>query len=353
MGSHGRDSKDAWEERRILRSAEQNSLLGKHEALSAVDTLAHISRCPGVEALHLLGVRMAEVTACDCGSPPLPDHCPHCGRVPEAQLPTHSEELLDYRRKSQWWMFAISCIYLVLTILSWVFGWESNTKEGLEWWIVDWVFSGVFCADYVARMVYEGKGRRLRYAFEMANLFDVLVIVSPALVPLGVTSLGLVRIVRVVKVLWTAATTGRDTGSFLRKLVTKQNVRYALNLAIVVSVLAFVVVHSFETTSRTAVPSGSSGQQMTSMLDAGWWLAQTVTSVGYGDIVVRTEVARLFGIILMATGVIALSLTTAWVASIFIGKDDDREHAALMHGIDEIKETLTQHFEAGASDKSC
>ena len=44
----------------------------------------------------------------------------------------------------------------------------------------------------------------------------------------------------------------------------------------------------------------------------------------------------------MATGVIALSLTTAWVSSIFIGKEDDEEHAALMRGIDEIKAMLPQ-----------
>jgi len=194
----------------------------------------------------------------------------------------------------------------------------------------------------VMRMRFAGEGNRLRYAFELTNLFDVLVIVSPFLVPLGVTSLGIVRLVRVVKVLWVALNTGPSAGEFMRKLVTKQNVRYALNLAIVVSVLAFVVVHSFETTSRDSLPSEGAGKQMTGYLDAGWWLAQTVTSVGYGDIAVRTNEARFFGIILMATGVIALSLTTAWVSSIFIGKEDDEEHAALMRGIDEIKAMLPQ-----------
>jgi Ion transport protein len=285
---------------------------------------------------------MEELTKCRvCGgpAPPAGDGSLY-GEAGEAPSATPSAALVAYRNKSQWRMLGISCLYLALTVAAWAKGWESNTKDGLEWWIVDWLFSGVFLWDYYKRWKYVGRGRRLRYCFELANLFDILVIVSPALVPLGVTSLGVVRIVRVVKVVWMALTTKHDTGGFLRRLVTQQNVRYALNLAIVVSVLAFVVVQSFETTSQAARPSVGEGTQMTSMLDAGWWLAQTVTSVGYGDIVVRTAVARFFGIILMATGVIALSLSTAWVASIFIGKEDDKEHAALMRGIDDIRARL-------------
>jgi len=284
---------------------------------------------------------MEELTKCsECGGPSPPDHCPDCGRVEEAPPPGQSQALKDYRDKSQWWMFGVSIVYLALTVAAWVLGWESNLTDGLKWLILDFAFSAVFLWDYVMRMRFAGKGNRLRYSFELANLFDILVIASPFLVPLGVTSLGLVRLVRVGKVIWTTATTGRKGGGFMRKLVTKENVRYALNLAIVISALAFVVVHSFESTSRAARPSAGAGKQMTSMLDAGWWLAQTLTTVGYGDIVVRTEVARFFGIILMATGVIALSLTTAWVSSVFIGKEDDKEHAALMHGIDEIKAML-------------
>lgn len=286
---------------------------------------------------------MGESTVCSkCGGPSPPDHCPHCGRVKEAAPPAQSKALLDYRNQWQPWMLGLSIVYLAFMVVTWAKGWESNTTDGLKWWIVDWLFSGVFLWDLVMRVKYAGRGRRVRYCFELANLFDILVIVSPALVPFGVTSLGVVRIVRVIKILWMAAATGHDPGGFLRKLVTKKNVRYALNLAIVVSVLAFVVVHSFETTSQAARPTVGEGRQMTSMLDAGWWLAQTITSVGYGDIVVQTEVARFFGIILMATGVVVLSLSTAWVASIFIGKEDDKEHAALMHGIDEIKAMLPQ-----------
>ena len=52
--------------------------------------------------------------------------------------------------------------------------------------------------------------------------------------------------------------------------------------------------------------------------DALWWAAQTVTTVGYGDVVPETTGGRLIGLLVMVVGVGAVSLITALVTSSFI-----------------------------------
>ena len=55
-----------------------------------------------------------------------------------------------------------------------------------------------------------------------------------------------------------------------------------------------------------------------SLGDTLWWAAQTVTTVGYGDVVPATTGGRLIGVAIMVVGVAAVSLITALVTSSFI-----------------------------------
>jgi voltage-gated potassium channel len=78
-----------------------------------------------------------------------------------------------------------------------------------------------------------------------------------------------------------------------------------------------------------------------SLGDTLWWAAQTVTTVGYGDVVPETAGGRLIGLVVMVVGVAAVSLITALVTSSFItfqqgrtGGELDRHH--------ELVETLAR-----------
>ena len=55
-----------------------------------------------------------------------------------------------------------------------------------------------------------------------------------------------------------------------------------------------------------------------SLADALWWSAQTVTTVGYGDVVPESTGGRLIGVFVMVFGVASVSLITALVTSSFI-----------------------------------
>lgn len=63
--------------------------------------------------------------------------------------------------------------------------------------------------------------------------------------------------------------------------------------------------------------------------DALWWAAQTVTTVGYGDVVPATSGGRIIGLVVMVVGVAAVSLITALVTSSFITYQQRREGGEL------------------------
>ncbi len=49
-----------------------------------------------------------------------------------------------------------------------------------------------------------------------------------------------------------------------------------------------------------------------------WWSIQTVTTVGYGDLVPTTAVGRIIAVAVMVTGIAFLTVTSAAVTNIFI-----------------------------------
>jgi len=83
-----------------------------------------------------------------------------------------------------------------------------------------------------------------------------------------------------------------------------------------------------------------------SLGDTLWWSAQTVTTVGYGDVVPETTGGRIIGVFVMVLGVASVSLITALVTSSFItyqqrrtGGELDR-HQELVESLARIERRL-------------
>ena len=81
--------------------------------------------------------------------------------------------------------------------------------------------------------------------------------------------------------------------------------------------------------------------------DALWWAAQTVTTVGYGDVVPGTNFGRLVAVFVMVFGLATVSLVTAIVTSGFVARaqrarreDELAEHPPVHEALARIEERL-------------
>lgn len=70
--------------------------------------------------------------------------------------------------------------------------------------------------------------------------------------------------------------------------------------------------------------------QITNIIDAFWWAAATVTTVGYGDVVPVTDIGRVMGIGLMFVGISIIGVFISAFGAILIGsrlkKHDNVSH---------------------------
>lgn len=85
------------------------------------------------------------------------------------------------------------------------------------------------------------------------------------------------------------------------------------------------------------------GATITTVGDATWWAATTVTTVGYGDRYPITGQGRLVAVALMVTGMALLGVITAAIASWFVEKlsevnaAEDRTAAQVAELADEVR----------------
>jgi voltage-gated potassium channel len=97
-----------------------------------------------------------------------------------------------------------------------------------------------------------------------------------------------------------------------RKLGTAMRPRYAARLIAVIWLGAVII---FGVTVRI-VDSETFG----SVWLAFWWALQTVTTVGYGDVVPQDTPGKILGAILMLGGLSLLSIITATITSAFVAR---------------------------------
>jgi voltage-gated potassium channel len=67
-----------------------------------------------------------------------------------------------------------------------------------------------------------------------------------------------------------------------------------------------------------------SPNSFTSLGDAMWWAAQTVTTIGYGDEVPATSGGRVVALFVMLVGAGAVSVVTAVITAVFISYQQRR-----------------------------
>jgi len=115
-----------------------------------------------------------------------------------------------------------------------------------------------------------------------------------------------------------------------RRLTTKNTFRFA---AIATLFLVFIAG-----AAQATVDQG----EFKTFWDGIWWAVVTVTTVGYGDIVVHSVAGRLIAMLLMLVGIGFIAVLTASVASIFVKSERQEETEAIAQTLAQIQADLAE-----------
>jgi voltage-gated potassium channel len=89
--------------------------------------------------------------------------------------------------------------------------------------------------------------------------------------------------------------------------------------------VAIVLVVLSATLVRTVEP-----ETFTSVGLAFWWAVETVTTVGYGDVVPQSPEGRLVGTLLMLTGLSLIPTLTSVIVSVLLAKRREADQERIM-----------------------
>lgn len=193
-------------------------------------------------------------------------------------------------------------------------------RFGAELWWIEQIATAFFAVEYVLRVwaaidLQNPRYRhplwgRLRYLRSFSAVVD-LVAVLPAI--LGMLGAGDLRTLRLLRLLRMLKLTRHATIFNLLWAVYREEARsigavlFILLLTLTISASMMYMIEG------EAQPEGFS-----SIPAAMWWAVETLTTVGYGDLVPRTAFGKLVGGVVAIVGVAALALFTSLVTVSFI-----------------------------------
>ncbi|PHQ78328.1 MAG: hypothetical protein COB66_09125 [Coxiella sp. (in: Bacteria)] len=199
-----------------------------------------------------------------------------------------------------------NCLHaVILLILYWLFLREYlisihfvtvSTANDVGWGI--WAFF-VFETTLLTTLC-----KRHAYYFSTNWLNIVIIILSfPPIWEQHGNYAALLRILRVVVILYKALPLGKKTGH----LLSTKSLSIILGIFILITIMAGVVIYYID--------SG-----ITSPWQGIWWAFQTITTVGYGDVIPQSVYGRLFAIVFMLFGVGLLATLSASFAYFLLKK---------------------------------
>jgi voltage-gated potassium channel len=172
--------------------------------------------------------------------------------------------------------------------------------------VFDYIVSIILTVDFAIRI----KKSKQRYKYFLTHLYEI-----PALIPLytlttletdtvygaALKSLRLVQIFRLMHVL-------------SRTLIMMDEIKNRILYVVLLSLIT-VTMGAF---TMYVVEHNAPDSKITSLGDAFWWAAVTVTTVGYGDVYPVTVEGRVIATVIMVIGIAILSILISTVGAQFI-----------------------------------
>lgn len=170
---------------------------------------------------------------------------------------------------------------------------------------VSWTVWAAFALDFAVRLALA----RHRRQYALQHWYDVALIALPVLRPLR-----LLRLLAFLRIL------NRSAVGNLAGRVTS----YVIGAAVMAVGLGAVAVLDAEQDLKDA--------NITSIGDALWWAATTVTTVGYGDRYPVTTTGRVIAVSLMIVGIALVGAVTASIAAWFVSSLESEKRAKTSEG---------------------
>jgi len=195
----------------------------------------------------------------------------------------------------------------------------------------------IFTIEYFLRLwsysdaptLWKRNIERFRYACSPFMIIDLIAIAAlfiPIFFPRDFTLLRTVRILSVFKL-------GRYIAYVPSvKLIGRIFFGKREIISILVCILAVVIL--FSSTLMFLVENSAQPEKFTSIPEAMWWAAMTVTTVGYGDIYPITPLGKFLGSVITIAGLLALALPSAILASAFIEEQSKKNRLLSEEKID-------------------
>lgn len=116
---------------------------------------------------------------------------------------------------------------------------------------------------------------------------------------------------------------------FIKRLLDATYLDKVIAILIVIVICSTIVLYYYD-------PS------VTNFFDALWFVFQTITTVGYGDIIPSSPIGQLVGFVLLIAGVLAFSVLTASFAYVFNERIFKKENEEFNQKVNAVKESMSE-----------
>ncbi|MBE6063693.1 MAG: potassium channel family protein [Clostridium butyricum] len=166
-------------------------------------------------------------------------------------------------------------------------------------YMLDKVIYWIFVFDYIIRFVCS-KDKRKFFKYNIVDLIAIIPLMYIFEYKFG-SVFKLIRVgTYILRLLYN-----------IKEILFTNGFIYALGIITVITIIGSIGIYFCEVKINSGIRTFE---------DALWWSVVTVTTVGYGDIIVVTRAGRIIACMLMITGVCFISMLTSTMSTYFFSK---------------------------------